>query len=183
MPFNGLGTYYPPTPEYPATSGDVILASDFNTIVADIAEALSDCVTRDGQAAWTAALPTGGFGLTGLGGTAASPALRWNSADGFYSTGAGDMSVTVNGTRVGGWSSLGYVGTIQNSTLTNCTYTGTHDFTTVEMLFETQAVTDNSTKAATTAFVQDYFTASVTPDSISEAVNDSAYLYLASNYV
>ena len=64
MPFNGNGLYLPPTPEYPAVSGTIIEADDWNAIVSDIAAALSNCITRDGQSPATANLPMGGFGIT-----------------------------------------------------------------------------------------------------------------------
>ncbi len=71
MSFNGSGTYNLPTPEYPAVAGTLIEALKFNTIVADIATALSLCITRDGQSPATANLPMGGFRHTGVGKAAA----------------------------------------------------------------------------------------------------------------
>ena len=61
MPLNGTGTYAPPSPEYPAIAGEVILAADWNTIVADIAAALSEAVYRDGQQIMTDDLNFGTF--------------------------------------------------------------------------------------------------------------------------
>ena len=66
MPFNGNGLYLPPTPEYPAVSGAIIEADAWNAIVSDIAAAISNCVTRDGQSPATANLSMGGFGLTNV---------------------------------------------------------------------------------------------------------------------
>jgi hypothetical protein len=61
MPLNGTGTYAPPSPEYPAIAGEVILASDWNAVVADIAAALSEAVYRDGQQIMTDDLNFGTF--------------------------------------------------------------------------------------------------------------------------
>src|SRR5688500_4719939 len=66
MPFDGNGTYTPPTPEYPAVAGAVIYAASWNTVVEDIADALSGCITRDGQSPAQANIPMGGFRITGL---------------------------------------------------------------------------------------------------------------------
>src|SRR6188768_1056945 len=50
MPLNGTGTFAPIEPEFPAIPETTILASEFNTIIADISEALSLPIYRDGQA-------------------------------------------------------------------------------------------------------------------------------------
>jgi hypothetical protein len=68
MPFNGAGQYTPPpAAPYPAVGGTTILASQFNNVINDIATALSNCITRDGQSPATANIPLGGFKLTGVG--------------------------------------------------------------------------------------------------------------------
>jgi hypothetical protein len=78
MPFDGNGNYSPPAPAYPAVSGQVIYAADWNEVVADIASGLSNAVTRDGQSPPNANLPMGGKKITGLGaGTVAGDALRY----------------------------------------------------------------------------------------------------------
>lgn len=59
MPFNGSGVFTPASPQYPAISGAVIYADDWNTIVADIAAGLSIAMTTDGQATPTANLTMG----------------------------------------------------------------------------------------------------------------------------
>jgi len=50
MPLNGTGTFAPIEPEFPAIPETTILASEFNTIITDISEALSLSIYRDGQA-------------------------------------------------------------------------------------------------------------------------------------
>lgn len=50
MPFDGNGNYTPASsPGYPAIPNTPILAAQFNAVVLDIASALSNCLTRDGQ--------------------------------------------------------------------------------------------------------------------------------------
>ena len=50
MPFDGSGNYSPPSaPTFPAVSGQVITASYYNSVITDIATALQNCLTRDGQ--------------------------------------------------------------------------------------------------------------------------------------
>lgn len=49
MSYNGNGVYSPPSPEYPAVTNTTISSSDFNTIINDIAVALTNCLTKDGQ--------------------------------------------------------------------------------------------------------------------------------------
>lgn len=66
MSYNGSGTYSPPSPQYPAISGAVIYAADFNTIISDIATALSLVLVKDGQTAMTGILSFGGFKGTNL---------------------------------------------------------------------------------------------------------------------
>lgn len=66
MPFNGNGTFSPPSPQYPAVAGTLIKSADWNAIVSDIAAGLSNCVTRDGQSPATADISMGGYGLTNL---------------------------------------------------------------------------------------------------------------------
>lgn len=59
MPFDGNGNYTPPTPAYPAVAGTVIEAANWNTIVLDLASALSSTLIRDGQAAMLGTLNMG----------------------------------------------------------------------------------------------------------------------------
>jgi hypothetical protein len=76
MSLDGNGTYSPPAPQFPAIPNTIIYASDFNTIILDIATALSTAIFRDGQAAFTANQSMGGNKLTNLAnGTAAQDAV------------------------------------------------------------------------------------------------------------
>lgn len=66
MPYS-TGTYTPASPQYPFIAGSLIVAADMNTVIADIAAALSVAWPRDGQAPPTANMPMGGFRFTGAG--------------------------------------------------------------------------------------------------------------------
>lgn len=66
MPFNGSGIYSPSAADFPAVAGTLILSTKFNNNINDIATALSNCVTRDGQSPPTANLPMGGFKFTNV---------------------------------------------------------------------------------------------------------------------
>jgi hypothetical protein len=93
MAFNGSGTYVL-TAGQPVVAGTDILDSTFNTLTADLATALSTCVTRDGQSPPTANLPMGSFKLTGLSaGTAAGHSVRFEQLQ----TGTNKL-ITVAGT-------------------------------------------------------------------------------------
>lgn len=57
MPFNGSGVYSPPNPPtFPAVSGQTIEAAKFNAIITDLAAALTQCITKDGQTVITGIL-------------------------------------------------------------------------------------------------------------------------------
>jgi len=76
-PYNGSGQYTL-TAGQPVVAGTDILDSTFNTLTADLATALSNCVTRDGQSPPTTNLPMGSFKLTGLSaGTANGHSVRF----------------------------------------------------------------------------------------------------------
>jgi len=66
MPLDGNGLYTPPAIIFPVVATEIIYASDFNSIINDIASALSSVVYRDGQAAMTGALPMGTKRITGM---------------------------------------------------------------------------------------------------------------------
>jgi len=64
MPDNGSGTYILPAGQ-PVVTGTVISSTTENTLATDLANALTNRVTRDGQSPATANLPMGGFRHTG----------------------------------------------------------------------------------------------------------------------
>ena len=73
MPFNGAGVYNPiGSPDFPAVAATAIRAAQYNNEINDLASALTNCVTRDGQSPATADLPMGGMKHTNV----AAAALR-----------------------------------------------------------------------------------------------------------
>lgn len=78
MPFDGSGVYdLPAAPIHPAVTGTTIDAAKHNALMEDIAEALSNCLTKDGQQKLLAYLDFNGFNVEG-----AAPA----TADGQFVT-------------------------------------------------------------------------------------------------
>lgn len=77
MPRQGDGSYELPEP--PFTNGTTADADAVNSNNADIAAALTQSISKDGQTTPTASLPMGGFKLTGLGaGTGNGESVRYN---------------------------------------------------------------------------------------------------------
>lgn len=65
MAFNGSGTYSLPAGN-PVVTGSTISSTTHNNTNSDIATALTNCVTRDGQSPATANIPMGGFKHTNV---------------------------------------------------------------------------------------------------------------------
>jgi len=73
MPFNGSGIYTPiAAPDFPAVPLTTIRAAQYNNQINDMATALSQCLTRNGEGPALANIPMGGFQLTGLGAPSAT---------------------------------------------------------------------------------------------------------------
>lgn len=72
MSFNGAGVYTPPGASFPAVTATTISSTKYNAVIEDIATALTNCVTRDGQSPATADIPMGGFKHTNVADAAAS---------------------------------------------------------------------------------------------------------------
>lgn len=151
MPLNGSGTYSLATPEYPFIPDTTILASDMNTILEDIQTALNSAMYRDGQAVATANFNMGTYKITNMGnGSADTDATTYGQVfkDPTFTALAGTgvkitgTTFTCDATTVN-WSNTDF----------NLTCGGTFTFTGTSA-FPTQAITDNSTKVATTAFAQ-----------------------------
>jgi len=139
MPFNGAGVF---TRIYSwitdAANGLYVDATRTDTDSDDIADGLTNCITRDGQSPATANIPLGGFKITGLAtGTLGTDAVNFTQT---FVAPSYTGGVTFSG---------GLIGT------GNVTFTGG----TVDMdgatavLVPTVALGDNSTNAASTAFV------------------------------
>jgi len=81
VPYNGSNTFTPDPAGYPVVAGTLIEAADFNAVMADIAQGLSEVVTRDGQGALTGDMDAGGFKLRNLfNGTSAQDAVTLSQA-------------------------------------------------------------------------------------------------------
>lgn len=81
MPFNGQGTFAPKHIwVIEAAANTPILPSNFDDQTSDVAAALSNCITRDGQGGPTADIPWNNFGITGL----RAPALAGDAANKKY---------------------------------------------------------------------------------------------------
>lgn len=77
MAFNGSGTYNLPAGN-PVVTGTTISSTTTNNTNSDIATALTNCITRDGQSTPSANLPMNAKKLTGLAaGTAAGDSVRY----------------------------------------------------------------------------------------------------------
>lgn len=77
MPFNGSGTYSLPAGN-PVVTGTTISSTTTNNTNSDIATALTNCLTRDGQSTPSANLPMNAKKLTGLAaGTSAGDSVRY----------------------------------------------------------------------------------------------------------
>lgn len=140
MPFNGAGSFTSlGAPTFPAVSGDFILASYFNATMNDVFSGLSSVLPRDGQAAMAANLPMGGFKVTNVGaGAVAGDALMYGQAAAVLA------GLTVNTTFAMTGTMTAVAGTVNLTGATSVTV-------------PLQAVSDDSDKAASTAFVQDFF--------------------------
>lgn len=126
MPYNGVGVF---SRVYQwvqdAANGIFVDATRTDTDSNDIAAGLTNCVTRDGQSPWLANIPAGGFKITGL--SAGSAAT----------------------------DSVNYGQVFNNPTFNGLTATGTVNFAGASTVtVPTVAFGDNSTNAASTAFVQ-----------------------------
>ena len=108
MAFNGSGTYTLPAGN-PVVTGTTISSSTANTTNSDIATALTNCITRDGQSTPSANLPMNAKKLTGLAaGTSAGDSVRYEQV---VLTGA-DLGTHTSGTlsscTVDGTNGVGY---------------------------------------------------------------------------
>jgi len=95
------GVYTPPASSwYPTTSGASATKADWDALLADIASALTQSISSDGQTTITGNLPMAGFKLTGLGaGSTTGDSLRWEQlfSQGTVATLASAATVTIGG--------------------------------------------------------------------------------------
>jgi hypothetical protein len=128
MPFNGSGTYTLPAGN-PVTTGTTISSTTTNSTNSDIATALSNCVTRDGQSPATANLPLGGFKVTGLAaGSSNGDSVRYEQVQYLANVGSAGTSgqvLTSAGTGAPTWETPA----AGISLSADNTWTGTQSFT------------------------------------------------------
>jgi hypothetical protein len=97
MPYNGSGSYQLPAGN-PVVTGSTISSTTHNNTMSDIASALTNAMTKDGQSTPTANLKMGGFKHTGLGaGSAATDSANLAQVQGnaycWLGTGGGTADV------------------------------------------------------------------------------------------
>jgi hypothetical protein len=97
MPYNGSGSYSLPAGN-PVVTGSTISSATHNNTMSDIASALTNAMTKDGQSTPTANLKMGGFKHTGLGaGSAATDSTNLGQVQGnaycWLGTGGGTADV------------------------------------------------------------------------------------------
>lgn len=81
MPFDGNGVYNPlGSPTFPAVPGTTITAGQYNSQINDMAAALSNCITRDGQSPPSTNIPMNNFKIIGM----AAPTLGGDAANKTY---------------------------------------------------------------------------------------------------
>jgi hypothetical protein len=152
MARNGSGTYSLPAGN-PVTGGTTISSTWANNTLSDIGTALTGSLAKDGQTVPTNNLPMGGFKLTGLAaGSANGESVRFEQLPTLASLGAAASGANTD------------ITSLASPNINAATAT-------------TQAAGDNSTKVATTAFVQ-AATPQIQP--ISASVNASALTITAS---
>lgn len=165
MPFNGSGTYTLPAGN-PVTTGTTISSTVQNNTTSDLATALSNCVTRNGQSPATANIPLGGFKLTGLAAaTSAGDAPRYEQLQyvlNIAGAGTSGQVLTSAGTGAPTWATPA----AGVSLSADNTWTGAQSFTgsttkLAEILTNAAEVTTVSATAATGTINYDVTTQSV----------------------
>lgn len=84
MARNGSGTFNLLTNSWsPATNGTPATAADWQALINDVAAAITQSLSKDGQTALTGNLPAGGNKITGLAaGTSSGDSVRWDQLSG-----------------------------------------------------------------------------------------------------
>jgi hypothetical protein len=108
MPFDGSGNYTPAaSPNFPAIGGEVISAAYYNAVINDIAAALSNTLTRDGQGKPTANIDWNAKNLSGVAAlTAVSATIATLTATNLTASGTitGNLAGNVTGNVTGNTS-------------------------------------------------------------------------------
>jgi hypothetical protein len=149
MSRNGTGSYSLPAGN-PVTTGTNIRSTWANNTLSDIATALTGSVAKDGQTTMTGNLPMGGFKVTGLSaGTTAGDSARFEqlpSATNLLPVAFGGTGASTAGAAL---TALGAAASGANTDITSLASPALASATAT-----TQTAGDNSTKVATTAWVQ-----------------------------
>ena len=152
MPFNGSGTYTLPAGN-PVVSGTTISSTTTNSTNSDIATALSNCVTRDGQSPATANLPLGGFKITGLdAGTSTGDSVRWDQAQyvlNVASAGTNGQVLTSAGSGAPTWTTP-VVANAANTWTATQTFNGSSSVASAKFTNAKEVVTVSATAATGT---------------------------------
>lgn len=157
MPFDGNGTYSPPSaPNFPAIPGTVVASSYYNVVINDIATALSNCLTKDGQSLPSAAQNWNNKNLTNVATFGAvagqfSGLLTANAGATFVGT------VTVNGSTIAATASPAFTGVPTAPTAANGTNT-TQIATTAFVLANLPSLAGYATEAYVTSALVPYAT-------------------------
>lgn len=135
MSRNGSGTYVLPAGN-PVVTGTIITSTWANTTMSDVATALTGSVASDGQTVMTGNLQMGSNRITGL-------------ADGIAPSDASTVGQTTNANITSGNINGAVIGNLdpKNGTFTNLVAT-------LSATVPTMATSDDSTKAASTAYVK-----------------------------
>ena len=148
MPRNSSGTYTLPAGN-PVVSGTLIEASWANTTLSDLASAMTNSLSRDGEGGMTAALRL-------YDGTVSLPGLAFTSetSTGLYRAGSGDMRLAVTGSQVMQFLATGVAVTGTLSASGNATLSGTLAVTGATTLSSTLAVTGAATFSGQTVTLE-----------------------------
>ena len=117
MPFDGTGVYNPPlSPTFPAVGGTVIQSAHYNSVILDLAAAMTNCVKRDGQGAWTGTQNAAGRKVQNLGnGVQDGDAVNLKQLRDLVSTGTGTLTLNTIVTPASGEARLGVAYTATES--------------------------------------------------------------------
>lgn len=181
MPFDGNGTYSPPSaPNFPAIPGAVVASSYYNVVINDLATALSNCLTKDGQSLPSAAQNWNNKNLTNVATFGAvvgqfSGLLTANAGATFVGT------VTVNGADIATVASPAFTGTPTAPTAANGTNT-TQIATTAFVLANLPSLAGYATEGYVTSALAPYATTASVAATLTSYVTSSSLATTLTSY-
>lgn len=181
MPFDGNGTYSPPSaPNFPAIPGTVVASSYYNIVINDLATALSNCLTKDGQSLPSAAQNWNNKNLTNVATFGAvvgqfSGLLTANAGATFTGT------VTVNGSAIAALDSPAFTGVPTAPTAANGTNT-TQIATTAFVLANLPSLTGYATEGYVTSALAPYATTASVAATLTSYVTSSSLATTLTSY-